>query len=78
MPTFAFYEPDGTWGVEGHGVDPDIEVIDDPGKMYGGVDVQLDAAIEHLLAELEKNPYRKPARPAYPDRSGMGVRPEDH
>ncbi|MBP1643709.1 MAG: hypothetical protein H6Q03_2378 [Acidobacteria bacterium] len=78
VPTFAFYEPDGTWGVEGHGVDPDLEVIDDPGKMAGGRDVQLDAAIEHLLAELERAPYRRPARPAYPDRSGMGVRPEDH
>jgi tricorn protease len=78
VPTFAFYEPDGTWGIEGHGVDPDIEVVDDPGKMHGGVDVQLDAAIEHLLGELERNPYRKPARPAYRDRSGMGIPPEDH
>jgi tricorn protease len=78
VPTFAFYETDGTWGVEGHGVDPDIEVIDDPAKMVGGVDVQLDAAIEHLLGELERSPYRKPARPAYRDRSGMGIPPEDH
>ncbi|KAB2967389.1 MAG: peptidase S41 [Thermoanaerobaculia bacterium] len=78
VPTFAFYEPDGTWGVEGHGVDPDIEVIDDPGKMAGGRDIQLDAAIEHLLGELERAPFRKPARPAYPNRSGMGLPPEDH
>jgi len=78
VPTFAFYEPDGTWGIEGHGVDPDIEVMDDPAKMVGGVDVQLDAAIEHLLGELERNPYRKPARPAYRDRSGMGIPPEDY
>lgn len=77
VPTFAFYEPDGTWGVEGHGVDPDLEVIDDPGKMAGGRDIQLDAAIEHLLGELERAPFRRTARPAYPDRSGMGVRPED-
>ncbi|NBV63288.1 MAG: hypothetical protein EBR71_02220 [Planctomycetes bacterium] len=26
VPTFGFYKLDGTWGVEGHGVDPDIEV----------------------------------------------------
>jgi len=78
VPTFAFYEQDGTWGIEGHGVDPDLEVVDDPGRMYGGHDVQLDAAIDYLLGELARNPYRKPARPPYPDRHGMGVRPEDH
>lgn len=33
VPQFGFYETDGTWGVEGHGVDPDIEVIDDPALM---------------------------------------------
>lgn len=76
-PTFAFYEKDGTWGVEGHGVDPDIEVIDDPAKMVDGGDPQLDAAIELMLAEIAKNPYAPPSRPAYPDRSGMGLKPED-
>lgn len=72
-PSFAFYEIDGTWGVEGHGVDPNIEVIDDPALMVDGGDPQLDAAIEHMLDELRKNPYRAPSRPAYPDRSGMGI-----
>lgn len=78
VPTFAFYEKDGTWGIEGHGVDPDIEVVDDPSQMVGGRDVQLDAAIDYLLAELERAPFHKPDRPPYPDRSGMGIRPEDH
>ncbi|MGH9380145.1 MAG: S41 family peptidase [Thermoanaerobaculia bacterium] len=77
VPTFAFYEPDGTWGIEGHGVDPDIEVVDDPSQMAGGRDVQLEAAIDYLLAQLETAPFRKPERPPYPDRSGMGIRPED-
>ncbi len=76
-PTFAFYETDGTWGVEGHGVDPDIEVIDDPAKMFNGGDPQLDAAIEHMLSELKRNPYRAPSRPAYPDRRGMGIVEKD-
>jgi tricorn protease len=76
-PTFAFYEKDGTWGIEGHGVDPDIEVLDDPAKMVGGRDPQLDAAIDLMLGELERNPYRAPKRPAYPDRSGMGVPERD-
>jgi len=77
VPTFGFYENDGTWGVEGHGVDPDIEVIDDPGKMAGGKDVQLDAAIAHMLEELKSNPYTPPQRPQSPDRKGMGLKVED-
>jgi tricorn protease len=77
VPMFAFFEKDGTWGIEGHGVDPDIEVIDDPALMVEGGDPQLDAAIEQMLKEIERNPYVPPARPAYPDRSGMGIRSED-
>ncbi|NJN64066.1 MAG: peptidase S41 [Acidobacteria bacterium] len=76
-PSFAFYEKDGTWGIEGHGVDPDLEVIDDPAQMQGGADPQLDAAIAELLRELERNPPRIPARPAYPDRRGMGIPDKD-
>ena len=77
IPTFAFYERDGTWGIEGHGVDPDIEVIDDPARMFDGGDPQLDAAIALMLEELKTKPYVPPERPAYPDRSGMGIAPED-
>ena len=77
VPTFAFYDNDGTWGIEGHGVDPDIEVMDHPALMVDGGDPQLDAAIEHILGELESNAYQKPTRPAYPDRSGLGITEED-
>ncbi len=77
VPTFGFYETDGTWGVEGHGVDPDIEVIDDPAKMIKGGDPQLDAAIDHMLGEIEKNGFHPPKRPESPNRKGMGIRPED-
>jgi tricorn protease len=76
-PTFAFYEMDGTWGVEGNGVEPDIQVIDDPAKMVDGGDPQLDAAIELMLEELRSNPYVSPKRPPYPDRSGMGIKEAD-
>ena len=73
-PTFAFYELDGTWGVEGHGVDPDIEVIDDPALMADGADPQLDAAIKHLLGELERNPYRTARPPPLPRPQRHGAR----
>jgi hypothetical protein len=45
--------------------------------MAGGKDVQLDAAIAHMLEELERNPYTPPQRPEAPDRSGMGLKVED-
>lgn len=80
VPTFGFYKKDGSWGVEGHGVDPDIVVVDDPGKMIGGGpenDPQLLAGISHMLEELKNNPYAPPQRPADPDRRGMGVPERD-
>jgi tricorn protease len=40
------------WIVEGSGVAPDIEVIDDPSLMSRGRDPQLDRAIELLLGSL--------------------------
>lgn len=76
-PSFAFYNVDGTWGIEGHGVDPDIVVVDDPAKMVNGGDPQLDRAIQEMLDAIEKTPYKRPARPAYPDRSGMGIPESD-
>lgn len=76
-PTFAYYRKDGRWSIEGHGVDPDIEVIDDPARLAQGIDPQLEAAIQHMLEELQRNPYVAPPRPAYPDRSGFGISPDD-
>ena len=77
VPNWGFYELDGTWGVEGHGVDPDIEVIDDPTLMVDGGDPQLDAAIEQMLKEIAEFEYVVPKRPPSPDRSGMGLPESD-
>jgi tricorn protease len=76
-PTFGFYKLDGTWGIEGHGVDPDMMVLDDPAKMVDGGDPQLDAAISLMLKEVQDHPFKKPQRPAYPDRRGMGIPEKD-
>jgi tricorn protease len=76
-PTFAFYEKDGTWGIEGHGVDPDLRVIDDPALMLDGGDPQMDVAIDLMLTEIKEHGFHPPKRPAYPDRSKMGLRDED-
>jgi tricorn protease len=68
VPTFRMYDPDGKWFKEGHGVDPDIEVVDDPSKLARGIDPQLDRAIEEILKSLQKNPYAEPKQPAYEKR----------
>ncbi len=72
-PVSAFYEADGTWGIEGHGVDPDIKVVDDPALMLDGGDPQLDTAIDLMLEEIKLRPYRPTPVPPSMDRSGMGV-----
>ncbi len=77
VPTFGFYETDGTWGVEGHGVDPDIEVLADPALMREGGDPQLERAVAEMLAAIADHPYTLPQRPASPDRSGMGMLDQD-
>ena len=73
VPRFAFYELDGTWGVEGYGVPPDIEVVDDPAAMQKGGDPQLEAAVTHLMTELESWRRPEPMRPGGPDRSRTGL-----
>src|SRR6185295_15835392 len=41
-PEFAPYSKDGKdWVIEGHGVDPDIVVDNDPAKEFKGEDEQL-------------------------------------
>lgn len=77
IPSFGFFETDGSWGVEGHGVDPDIEVIDDPALMQDGADPQLQTAIELMLTELESGTHQAPERPADPNRTGMGLPIDD-
>lgn len=68
VPTFRMYDPDGEWFKEGHGVDPDINIPEDPGKLSKGVDVQLEKGIETVLQLLKENPPINPKQPAYEKR----------
>jgi tricorn protease len=70
VPTFGIFSREGEWIIEGYGVEPDIEVVDDPGRMARGEDPQLDRAIAEVLRQLTAHPPVKPRKPAYPDRSG--------
>lgn len=68
VPTFRMYDPDGKWFKEGHGVDPDINVPEDPGKLSKGVDVQLEKGIETVMQLLKENPPVNPKQPPYEKR----------
>ena len=67
-PFFTSYSTDGEWVVEGHGVDPDIEVDINPFEDYLGTDAQLQKAVEVMLEEL-KDWKPLPDTPAAPDKS---------
>lgn len=65
VPTFRMYDPDGKWFREGHGVDPDIEVKDNPSQLAKGIDSQLERAIEEIMNLLKTKRFVKPAIPEY-------------
>jgi tricorn protease len=69
-PTFGIYSTKGDWIIEGHGVDPDITVVDDPSIMAKGGDPQLERAVAELLNTLKKNPPVEVKKPKYPLRAG--------
>ena len=69
-PEFAAYSKDGkNWVIEGHGVDPDIYVDNDPSREFHGEDQQLDKAISVVLDELKTQPANLPPPPPYPVRN---------
>jgi tricorn protease len=70
VPTFGIYNPKGEWIIEGYGVDPDIEVVDDPGQMARGGDPQLERAIAEVLKALQNSPPPPVRKPPYPNRAG--------
>jgi tricorn protease len=66
-PEFSRYDVDGKqWEIEGHGVDPDIVVDNDPYKEYMGDDQQLAKAIELMKEQIKGKNYSEPKPPVYP------------
>jgi tricorn protease len=66
-PEFSRYDVAGKeWIMEGHGVDPDIVIDNDPAKEYAGIDEQLNKAIEIVLEEMKSAPVQIPPPPPYP------------
>jgi tricorn protease len=64
-PPGRLYGPDGKWFAEGHGIDPDIPVVDDQGAMAKGADPQLEAGIAEVLRLIREHPVGLPGRPAF-------------
>lgn len=65
IPQFTSFSLEGNWIIEGHGVEPDIYVENDPYNEYLGEDAQLNKGIEVILEEL-KDRKELPAIPAPP------------
>jgi tricorn protease len=66
VPEFGFTNAKGQWIIEGHGVDPDIEVENDPASLIQGKDPQLERGVAELLKKLQAGPPQRPTRPPDP------------
>jgi len=66
VPEFGFTNAKGEWIVEGHGVDPDIEVDNDPADLMQGKDAQLERAVAEVMKKIKENPPQRPTRPPAP------------
>jgi tricorn protease len=63
VPRLAFWFEDYGWGVENHGVDPDVEVIMSPDDWAAGRDTQLETAVSLALEALRQRPAVRPPDP---------------
>jgi tricorn protease len=77
-PQYGVYDENGVWIIEGHGVEPDVEVHNLPHATFGGEDAQLDRALEDLLRQIESEPRPVPPAPAYPDHARRRSSASDH
>jgi tricorn protease len=66
VPEFGTADADGRWIIEGHGVDPDIVVEEDPVEVLNGHDPQLERGVAELMKLLPAKPAGLPSRPAAP------------
>jgi tricorn protease len=79
VPKYAMWLDTYGWGVENHGVDPDVEVVISPADWAAGHDPQLATAVDLALVALRTRPAARPPdtsarpsrrRPPLPPRAG--------
>lgn len=66
VPEFGTNAVDGSWVIEGHGVDPDIEVESDARAILEGRDPQLERGVQEVLKQMTASPQTLPQRPSDP------------
>jgi tricorn protease len=71
VPEFGTADENGRWIIEGHGVDPDIVVEQDPLEVLKGHDPQLERGVQELMKHLPATPAGLPQRAAPPVKTGM-------
>ncbi len=69
IPLSGMANPNGEWIIEGYGVDPDIEVENDPKSVIEGKDPQLERAVEEVMKKLEGREITLPKKPEGPDKT---------
>ena len=65
VPGFSLANTKGEWIIEGYGVDPDIEVENDPAAVIQGRDPQLERGVQEVMKRLTK-PVKLPPTPPAP------------
>jgi len=68
VPGGRIFSVNGEWFPEGHGIEPDYKVDDNPTKLAKGIDPQIKKAVEVALELLKKNPPQKVEHPPFEDR----------
>jgi tricorn protease len=63
VPGYAFWFSEFGWGVENHGVDPDVEVFYTPDDYAAHRDPQLETAVRLAVAALDRQPPATPPTP---------------
>ncbi|HEY9383939.1 MAG TPA: S41 family peptidase [Gemmatimonadales bacterium] len=66
VPLSGLANTKGEWVIEGYGVDPDIEVENDPKSLLAGKDPQLERAVAELMKKLQGKTVKLPPMPAGP------------
>ncbi|MBT8185363.1 MAG: PDZ domain-containing protein [Eudoraea sp.] len=67
-PRGGFYDLNAQWAVEGQGIPPDIEVIQEPKLVLLGKDPQLEKGVEEAMRLLRQKEFQLKAEPAPPIR----------
>jgi len=66
VPESGMASTKGEWIIEGYGVDPDIDVINDVKATIEGKDQQLERAVAEVMKKIEAGGAKYPKKPAGP------------